>query len=174
MNWRLLTGDSFQYGLRRTATLGYGHGMSADARTALEQLIAALERHYEVATARRRPEDPSVAAAATVLADALDDYDDALYESTGVPTPLAVYEGSDDDYDDDSEDDSDSPSASEAVDLHDNEDGSRGRVYSGLDDEDYDDDVLDEDDDDSDDEDSEDDEDDDDFDDDDEDEPNAR
>ena len=104
-----------------------------DPRAALEQLIAALERHLEAANASRDPDHPMVMAAAQDLAEAFDDYDEALYEATEVATPLAIYG---DDFD-----------------GHEDEDGTDGRVYAGLESEDYDDEDDDEDDDDEDDDD---------------------
>jgi pyruvate/2-oxoacid:ferredoxin oxidoreductase alpha subunit len=116
--------------------------MTVDPRSALEKLVAAFERHYEAASASRDPDHPMVVAAAQDLAEAFDDYDEALYEATEVATPLAIYG---DDFD-----------------GHEDDDGSDGRVYAGLDPDEYDeDDDLDDEDDDLDDEDDEDDEDDD-------------
>ena len=78
--------------------------MTVDPRSALESLVTALERHFEAATASRDPDHPMVIAAATDLAEAFDDYDEALYVATEVATPLAIYgeelEGDDDDEDD--------------------------------------------------------------------------
>ena len=91
-----------------------------DPRSALEQLIAALERHFEAANASRDPDHPMVMAAAQDLAEAFDDYDEALYEATEVATPLAIYG---DDFD-----------------GHEDDEGTDGRVYAGLDSDDYDDD----------------------------------
>ncbi|WP_461048251.1 hypothetical protein [Terrabacter koreensis] len=105
--------------------------MTVDPRSALEQLVAALERHYEAANASRDPDHPMVMAAAQDLAEAFDDYDEALYEATEVATPLAIYG---DDFD-----------------GHEDEDGTEGRVYAGLDSDDYDDDDDDDEDDDEDD-----------------------
>ena len=102
--------------------------MTVDPRSALEQLVAALERHYEAANASRDPDHPMVMAAAQDLAEAFDDYDEALYEATEVATPLAIYG---DDFD-----------------GHEDEDGTEGRVYAGLDSDDYDDDDDDDDEDD--------------------------
>ncbi|WP_347350136.1 hypothetical protein [Intrasporangium sp.] len=99
----------------------------SDARAALEQLIAALERHYEAATSSRDPDHPTVIAAAHDLAEAFDDYDEALFDATEVATPLSVY-GEDLDMEEDDSDD----------------DG----VYAGLDSDDYDDSDDDDDDDD--------------------------
>jgi pyruvate/2-oxoacid:ferredoxin oxidoreductase alpha subunit len=102
----------------------------SDPRAALEQLIAALERHYEAANSSRDPDHPMVIAAAQDLAEAFDDYDEALFDATEVATPLAVY-GEDLDMEEDDSDD----------------DG----VYAGLDSDDYDD-AADEDEDEDDDE----------------------
>jgi pyruvate/2-oxoacid:ferredoxin oxidoreductase alpha subunit len=101
--------------------------MTVDPRSALEQLVAALERHYEAASASRDPDHPMVVAAAQDLAEAFDDYDEALYEATEVATPLAIYG---DDFD-----------------GHEDEDGSEGRVYAGLDSDEYEDDADDDEDD---------------------------
>ena len=107
----------------------YGRGMAQDPRSALESLVAALERHFEAATASRDPDHPMVIAAATDLAEAFDDYDEALYVATEVATPLAIYgeelEGEDDDDD--------------------------GGVYAGLESDEYDEDDDDDDEDDDDD-----------------------
>lgn len=115
--------------------------MTADLRAALSTLVAALERHLEVATMRRDPDDPSVVAAATDLADAFDDYDELLFETTEVATPLAVFEGDDDsdDDDDDSDDDDDDDDDDEDDDELDelDEEGASDH-YFGLDDEEYD------------------------------------
>jgi pyruvate/2-oxoacid:ferredoxin oxidoreductase alpha subunit len=115
----------------------YGRGMTVDPRSALESLVVALERHFEAATASRDPDHPMVIAAATDLAEAFDDYDEALYVATEVATPLAIY--------------------GDELDGDDDEDGG---VYAGLESEDYDEDDED-DDDDQDDDDQDDDEDDD-------------
>ncbi len=112
-----------------------------DPRSALEQLIAALERHFEAANASRDPDHPMVVAAAQDLAEAFDDYDEALYDATEVATPLAIYG---DDFD-----------------GHEDEDGTDGRVYAGLDSDDYEDVAGEDDEDDDEDEDDDDDEDDD-------------
>jgi len=104
--------------------------MTVDPRSALEQLVAALERHYEAASASRDPDHPMVVAAAQDLAEAFDDYDEALYEATEVATPLAIYG---DDFD-----------------GHEDEDGSEGRVYAGLDSDEYEDEDEDDDDEDDD------------------------
>lgn len=108
----------------------------SDPRPALNQLIAALERHLEASSQRRGEDDPTVVAAYEDLADAFEAYDDALHDATGEMTPLVVVDeqfmvdgdDSDDDDDDSDEDDSDE-------DYDDDEDD---QSYGGLDDEDYD------------------------------------
>lgn len=103
--------------------------LMTDPRPALNQLIAALERHLEASSQRRGEDDPTVVAAYEDLADAFEAYDDALHDATGEMTPLVVVDeqfmvdedsedGDSDDYDDDEDD----------------------QTYGGLDDEDYDDD----------------------------------
>ncbi len=125
--------------------------MTADPRAALALLVSALERHLEVATTRRDPDDPAVISAAEALAEAFDNYDETLFAATEVATPLAVYgdmdDEDDDDYDDDDDDDEVDPRT--AVDAE-------SAVYAGLDDEDVDFDEDDEDDDDDDDDDEDD------------------
>ena len=122
--------------------------MTADPRAALTSLVAALERHLEVASSRRDPDDPAVVSAAEELTDAFYDYDEALFEVTSVTTPL------DGPYDEDDEDDLDD----EDDDEIDEDDLDDDDIDDDLDDEldDLDDDDEDEDDDDEDDEDDED------------------
>ena len=114
--------------------------MTADLRAALSTLVAALERHLEVATMRRDPDDPGVVAAATHLADAFDDYDELLFETTEVATPLAVFEGDDDDDadDDDADDDDDDEDDDEDDELDELDEEGASDHYFGLDDEEYD------------------------------------
>ncbi|WP_435198581.1 primosomal protein [Janibacter sp. GS2] len=106
----------------------------SDPRPALNQLIAALERHLEASSQRRGEDDPTVVAAYEDLADAFEAYDDALHDSTGEMTPLVVVDEQFmvDDDSDDSEDDSDDDSDG---DYDDDEDE---QSYGGLDDGDYD------------------------------------
>jgi len=101
--------------------------MSTDARAALNELVAALERHLEAAAARRGENDPVVLAAYRAVAEAFEEYDDALLDAYDEVTPLEVFHGEEDDEDDDSEYD-------ELDDPDDDED-----EYTGLDVEDYDD-----------------------------------
>lgn len=95
----------------------------SDPRPALNQLIAAFERHLEASAQRRGEDDPTVVAAYEDLADAFEAYDDALHDATGEMTPLVVVDEQfmvDDDESDDYDDDEDEQS------------------YSGLDGGDYD------------------------------------
>ena len=94
----------------------------SDPRPALNQLIAAFERHLEASAQRRGEDDPTVVAAYEDLADAFEAYDDALHDATGEMTPLVVVDEQfmvDDDESDDYDDEDE-------------------QSYSGLDDEDYD------------------------------------
>jgi hypothetical protein len=102
-----------------------------DPRAALEKLTIALERHFEAATSRRDPDHPMVSAAAQDLAEAFDEYDEALYEATEVATPLAIY--------------------GEEFDVVEDEDD-EGGPYAGLESDDYEDEDDDDGDDDEDDE----------------------
>lgn len=112
--------------------------MSADPRAALNQLVAAFERHLEASSTRHGDDDPSVVAAYEDLADAFEAYDGALYDAYGEMTPLDIYtgdDGPDDDGPDEDDDDADS------LDDHDDEDGDGARLYAGLDEDlDFDDD----------------------------------
>ena len=109
--------------------------MSADPRAALAALVAAFERHLEASASRRGEEDPAVIAAYEDLADAFENYDDALLEAFGEMTPLEVYSGSEPEEDEEDFDE---------LDDHGDEDGDDGDVYSGLDSADYDEDAEDE------------------------------
>jgi hypothetical protein len=105
--------------------------MTADPRAALTSLVAALERHLEVASSRRDPDDPAVVSAAEELTDAFFDYDEALFEVTTVTTPLdGPYE--DDDDDDEDEDEDEDEDDDEDEDLEDD--------YDEVDEDDLDDD----------------------------------
>ncbi len=123
--------------------------MTADPRAALATFVAALERHLELAASRRDADDPAVGAAAEAVIEAFDDYDEALFDTTGVATPLGVYTDEDEDEDDDDEDDEDEDNDAdddaddaeddedEPADPRDREDEGSG-MYAGLDDEDID------------------------------------
>ena len=100
--------------------------MTTDPRAALTALVAALERHLEAAAGRRGENDPVVLAAYKALAEAFEDYDDALLDAFDEVTPLEVFHGDEDeDYDEDEE-------------FDEPDDVEGGGSYTGLDDEDYD------------------------------------
>lgn len=75
--------------------------MATDPRTALEELIEALHEHMEIALESHDPDADDVLDAAEALGDAFDAYDEALFEETGVDTPLDNLDGYDDDDDED-------------------------------------------------------------------------
>lgn len=79
--------------------------MTSNPRAALRDLVAALERHLEMAADSPDKDDPKLIAAYQRIANAFVDYDDALLEVYGEVTPLDVYREDDDDDDDDREDD---------------------------------------------------------------------
>lgn len=105
-----------------------------DPRAALDALVTALERHLEAAASRRGENDPVVLAAYRAVADAFEDYDDALLDAFDEVTPLEVYRG-DEDEDDDADDEDDE---SDEDDEFDEPDDVEGGTYTGLDDEEYD------------------------------------
>ena len=55
--------------------------MAQDPRIALQQFIAAVERHFEAVATRRGQEDPAVESAYYQLEDAFLAYEEALEES---------------------------------------------------------------------------------------------
>lgn len=79
--------------------------MAIDPRTALDELIQALTEHMELALETHDPDADEVLDAAEALGDAFDNYDEALFQETGVDTPLDNLDGYDDD--DDLDDDED-------------------------------------------------------------------
>lgn len=82
--------------------------MATDPRSALTTLVTALERHLEACASRTGEEDPRVIAAYNDLADAFEDYDDALMDTHGEVTPFEVYSDDDeDDFDDSDDEDTD-------------------------------------------------------------------
>jgi hypothetical protein len=116
--------------------------MSTDARAALTELVAALERHLEAAAGRRGENDPVVLAAYRAVAEAFEEYDDALLDAYDEVTPLEVFHGDEDDDDDDDDDDEDDDEDDEADDgeyddLDEPDDDEN--EYTGLDVEEYDD-----------------------------------
>lgn len=94
--------------------------MATDPRVALAAFVAALERHFEAAAARRGEQDPAVEAAYQGLAEAFDDYDRALMETYGEVTPFEIYDDEDDeDLDDEDDLDEDLDDADDVEELED-------------------------------------------------------
>ena len=122
--------------------------MSDDPRAALAVFVNALERHLELASGGRNPDDPHLREAYDALSDAFEAYDDALYDEYGVATPFFVPADEDDDFDDDFDDEDDEEDeddeADEDEDLDDDElegfedddEDDDAASYRGLDDED--------------------------------------
>ena len=66
--------------------------MAQDARIALQQFIASLERHFEAVSARRGEEDPAVEQAYYQLEDAFLNYEEALSEQFEEYLPISLAE----------------------------------------------------------------------------------
>lgn len=118
--------------------------MSDDPRAALAVFVNALERHLELASSGRNPDDPHLREAFDALSDAFETYDDALYDEYGVSTPLFVPADDDDDdfdddldYEDDEDDDEDDEDDDDDLEEFD-DDEDDAQSYRGLDDEDID------------------------------------
>jgi len=79
--------------------------MSTDPRVALQALVSSLEEHLSAVASRRGAQDPSVEAAFFAIADAFEEYEDALYEAFGEVTPLELYEDNEEELDDPDEGD---------------------------------------------------------------------
>jgi hypothetical protein len=62
--------------------------MATEPRHALQQFIAALERHHEAATMRRSDDDPAVQNAYSVLKNAFLDYEESLESAFGEWLPF--------------------------------------------------------------------------------------
>lgn len=69
--------------------------MAHDARFALQQFIAALEKHFEAVATRRGQEDPSVEMAYNQLEDAFLNYEEALGEQFEEYLPISLAEEDD-------------------------------------------------------------------------------
>lgn len=78
--------------------------MARDPREALEEFIDALREHMEIALEVQDPDSDEVLDAADVVGDAFDEYDEALFDVSGVDTPLDYLDDSYDDEDDDLDD----------------------------------------------------------------------
>src|SRR5699024_4370048 len=93
----------------------YRHLMATDPRAALDRLFAAFEEHLDAVEALQDDEAPVVLATADSLAEAFENYDEALYEEYGVDTPLVVYDGDDDEDEDLEYDDLDEDALEEDI-----------------------------------------------------------
>lgn len=80
--------------------------MASDPRAALDTFVAALQRHFEAAAARRSELDPTVVGAYDELAAAFVAYDDALFDAFDEVTPFDLTDEDDED-DDEFEDEDD-------------------------------------------------------------------
>ncbi|MDO4791190.1 MAG: DNA primase [Buchananella hordeovulneris] len=74
--------------------------MSNEPRVALDQLIRALETHFEACRAGSA-DSPAVVRAESVLEDAFFTYDDALIRTFGASLPFDIFEEEEDDEEDD-------------------------------------------------------------------------
>jgi hypothetical protein len=70
--------------------------MAQDARIALQQFIASLERHFEAISSRRGAEDPAVEQAYFQVEDAFLNYEEALSEKFEEYLPLSLAEDDND------------------------------------------------------------------------------
>ncbi|MGL3807207.1 hypothetical protein ACSYDW_14020 [Paeniglutamicibacter sp. R2-26] len=71
--------------------------MSTDPRVALSVLISCLEEHLAAVASKRGAEDANLSAAFLAVADAFEEYEDALYEAYEEFLPLSVVDEEDDD-----------------------------------------------------------------------------
>ena len=70
--------------------------MAQDARIALQQFIASLERHFEAISSRRGADDPAVEQAYFQVEDAFLNYEEALGEKFEEYLPLSLAEDDND------------------------------------------------------------------------------
>ena len=77
--------------------------MTTEPRAALDRLMAALEAHLAAAGRRQGEADPAVVAAYQTLADAFEEYDEALYDAYDEVTPFVLYDEAEDAAEDDDE-----------------------------------------------------------------------
>ena len=116
--------------------------MTTDSRAALEQLLTALQHHYDLAVGLDNDDvaDPDLEEAEEELRDAFFSYDDALFTSTGVELPFDILDEDYDEVDEDEEDEEDEDDPHAGLDEDDEE---QVRLFDEEDVEDFD---LDEDD----------------------------
>ena len=70
--------------------------MAMDARLALRNYIAALERHFEATAANRGSDDPAVIAAYEHLKSAFLDYEESLADQFNEFLPMELVEDEED------------------------------------------------------------------------------
>ena len=92
--------------------------MTTEPRAALDRLIAALEAHLAAAGRRQGEADPAVVSAYQTLADAFEEYDEALYDAYDEVTPFVLYDEAEDALED-AEDDEDDEDLDDLDDLDD-------------------------------------------------------
>ena len=92
--------------------------MTTKPRLVLDQLIAAFENHYEVASSDQVDEQALIDAE-EALRDAFFTYDDILFTQLGVELPFDILDDSEDDDDDfgDSDDDEEDGDEDDDVDF---------------------------------------------------------
>lgn len=66
--------------------------MATDARIALQQFIASIERHFEAVSSRHGSDDPAVEQAYYQLEDAFLNYEEAMNEKYEEFLPIALAE----------------------------------------------------------------------------------
>lgn len=71
--------------------------MSTDPRFALSVLVSCLEEHLATVAAKRGAKDATLSSAFLAVADAFEEYEDALYEAYEEFLPLSVVDEDDDD-----------------------------------------------------------------------------
>lgn len=73
--------------------------MTTDPRLALEAFVNALHEHLAAAHSKRSSDDLALDSAYQAVANAFEQYEDALYDATGEVTPLDLFDDEDDDDD---------------------------------------------------------------------------
>ena len=97
--------------------------MTTDSRAALEQLLTALQHHYDLAVGLDNDDvaDSDLEEAEEELRDAFFSYDDALFTSTGVELPFDILDEDYDEVDEDEEDEEDEDDLHAGLDEDDEE-----------------------------------------------------
>ena len=97
--------------------------MTTDSRAALEQLLTALQHHYDLAVGLDNDDvaDSDLEEAEEELRDAFFSYDDALFTSTGVELPFDILDEDYDEVDEDEEDEEDEDDPHAGLDEDDEE-----------------------------------------------------